>query len=219
MRRLKIGLILALVGCRDGVNLSPEEPFMTQQQISAFVRGFFSEHAFVFNEWPLLPGDFNRGVPFAWNRTVNCKGGGSANFTGTATIGASVSARHMDLAGVLTATRCTFTADGITITLDADRSLEQEGRLGLAVVEDVEDFSVSFALRSFGDFDWRVDHSWAAGEIDWSGSCPMDLTLTADVSIEAIQSGHSSGTVTGTVCWRHIRKAVSVFQDSAPHTP
>ena len=216
MRKLKIGLILALLGCRDGVTLPPEEPFMTQEQTAAFVRGFFSEDVFVFNEWPLLPGDFQPGVPFAWNRTVNCKGGGSASFAGTATIGASASARHMDLAGVLTATRCTFTADGITITLDADQSLEQEGRLSFAVVEDVEDFSMSFALRSFGDFNWTVDHSWAAGEIDWSGSCPMDLTLTADVSLEAIQSGDSRGTVTGTVCWRHIHQAVGVFGNPVP---
>ncbi len=192
---------------------------MTQEQIAAFVGGFFSEHVFVFNEWPLLPGDFRSGVPFAWNRTVNCKGGGSASFTGTATIGASANARNMEFAGVLTATRCTFTTDGITITLDADRSLEQEGRLGFAVVEDVEDFSVSFALRSFGDFDWRVDYSWAAGEIDWSGSCPMDLTLRADVSLDAIRSGDSRGTLVGTVCWRHIHEIVSVFRDSVPPTP
>lgn len=185
MTKLKIGLILALLGCRDGVTLPLEEPFMTQEQTTAFVRGFFSEDVFVFNELPLLLGDLRPGVLFAWNRTVNCKSGGSESFAGTATIGASASARHMDLAGVLTVTRCTFTADGITITFDADRSLEQEERLDLAVVvEDVEDFSMSFALHSFGDFDWSVDHSWGGG---WRliGLDPvrMDLTLTADVSL------------------------------------
>ncbi len=189
---------------------------MTQEQIAAFVHGLFSEDVFVFYKWPLLPADAPPGVPFAWNRTVNCKGGGSANFAGTATIGAAASARHMDFAGLLTAKRCTFTAADITITFDADRSLEQEGRLDLAVAEDVEDFSGSFALRSFGDFNWSVDHSWVAGDIDWSGSCPMDLSLTADVSLEAIRSGESRGTVTGTVCWRHIHKAVIVFGNSVP---
>jgi len=187
---------------------------MTQEQIAAFVHGFFSKDVFVFHEWPLLPVDSSPGVPFGLNRTVNCKGGGSANFAGTATIGVSASIRHMDLAGVLATTRCTFTADGITITLDADGSLEQEGRLDFAVAEDVEDPSLSFALRSFGDFNWSVDHSWAAGEIDWSGSCPMDLTLTADVSLEAIRGSDSRGSVTGTVCWRHIQETVSVFGNS-----
>ncbi len=190
---------------------------MTQEQIAAFVQGFFSEQVFVFYEWPLLPVDSPPGAPFAWIRKVNCMGGGSATFAGTATIGASASARHMDFAGLLAAKRCTFTADDITITFDADRSFEQVGRLDFAVAEDVEDFSVSFTLRSFGDFSWNVGHSWAAGEIDWSGSCPMDLTLTADVSLEAVQSGDSRGTVTGTVCWRHIHKAVIVFGNSVPY--
>lgn len=190
---------------------------MTQDQITAFVQGFFSEDVFVFDGPPVIHGDARPGVPLDWNSTADCGGGGSASFAGTMTLSAAPAPPTMEFTGVLGATGCTFTADEITITFDADPGLAMEGRFDFAPVEDVEDFSVSLELRSFGDFDWSVDYSWAAGEVDWSGFCPLDITLAADFSLKAIQTGNPLDTVTGTVCWQRINEAVDGFGDSVPY--
>lgn len=186
---------LALAACESATE--PEEDVMTQDEANGLVQGLYGGNLLAFGG-TLLQADPSAlmvvppGVPFPLDGTIPCTGGGEAVFSGDATLSVNEAqgSLSVQLSGTLAATGCSFMGDDVTFVLDSDPGLVQAGTVAISL----ETFTFALDVTSSGSF------SWTSGTR--SGSCDLDNTLTARISMmEAALSGTPpTAMVTGSIC-------------------
>ena len=196
--------VLAPAACIEGI-AGPDEDVMTQEEANALVQGLYGGNLLLLGE-SFLPGDPTTtpavppGTPLPINATIPCTGGGEAVFSGSGTISLAATQNSMlvQISGTLVARDCTFTADQVTFTLDSE-GLEQSS--SITIVQ--EDFTFAITITTSGSF------SWTSGPR--AGSCTLDNTITADLSLEdALRGTVPTATVSGSVCSLNVNREINL---------
>lgn len=207
---LLLGLLLApttlaLTACESSTE--PDGDQMTQNEANALVQGLYggsllSYGGLLLQADPAMLTVVPPGAPLPLEAATPCTGGGEAGFSGSATISMDEArgSLELELSGTLTPSGCTFTGDGATFVLDSNPGLAQTGTVFISL----EAFSFSINIMSSGSF------SWTSGTR--SGSCDLDNTITAEISmVDAALSGAiPMATITGSVCGLSVNRDIEL---------
>lgn len=196
---------LALTACESSTE--PDGDQMTQNEANALVQGLYggsllSYGGLLLQADPAMLTVVPPGAPLPLEAATPCTGGGEAGFSGSATISMDEArgSLELELSGTLTPSGCTFTGDGATFVLDSNPGLAQTGTVFISL----EAFSFSINIMSSGSF------SWTSGTR--SGSCDLDNTITAEISmVDAALSGAiPMATITGSVCGLSVNRDIEL---------
>lgn len=202
---LLVPTAFALTACESSTE--PEGDRMTQNEANALVQGLYGGSLLAYGGLllqadPAMLTAVPPGAPLPLDAATPCAEGGEAGFSGSAMISIDEArgSLEVELSGTLTPSGCTFTGGGTTFVLDSNPGLAQTG----SVILVLEDFSFSINITSSGSF------SWTSGTR--SGSCDLDNTITAEISMidTALSGAIPTATVSGSVCGLSVNRDIEL---------